>query len=427
MNGSTFSYSFPAYSMTVLDIGKASSGTAGPTITKAASATPSPVTGTTTVLSVTATDPSGDSGLIYTWSATGTPPAAVTFSTNGTNAAQNATATFSKAGSYSFQVTVSDPGGYVATSSVTVSVNQTLSAIKVSPGTANLPASGQQQFTASANDQFGIPMSSQPAITWSVSSGSGTIGASTGLYKAPSSAGSAIVKATGGGIFGTASVTIQAPPTTSTSVAYSLVSTWSGGFQASITITNTGTTTLSGWTLQFDFAATITQIWNATVVSHAGNHYVIQNAGYNSTIAPGQSVSFGFLGAAAGAPVAPMNYVVNGTTSSSPPPPSNGVSAKVAFADVSDWGTGFTGNLTISNTGTSAINGWRLAFDYMGAISSIWNATIVSHVGNHYVIQDAGYNASIAAGQSVTIGFNASPGKPASGPTNYVLNGVALG
>ena len=46
----------------------------------------------------------------------------------------------------------------------------------------------------------------------------------------------------------------------------------------------------------------------------------------------------------------------------------------------------------------SAINGWTLAFDFVGAISSIWNASIVSHVGNHYVIQDAGYNALIAAG-----------------------------
>jgi chitinase len=101
--------------------------------------------------------------------------------------------------------------------------------------------------------------------------------------------------------------------------------------------------------------------------------------------------------------------------------------AKVSFADVNDWGSGFTGNLTITNTGTSSINGWTLEFDFVGTIDSIWNASIVSHVGNHYVIKDAGYNASIAAGQSVTIGFNASPVKPTSGPTNYVLNGVALG
>jgi alpha-L-arabinofuranosidase len=427
VNGSAFSYSFPAYSMTVLDLGRATSGTAGPTITKAASATPSPDTGTTTVLSVTATDPSGNSGLTYTWSTTGTPPAPVTFSANGTNAAQSVTATFSQSGSYAFQVTVSDPAGYIATSSVTVSVNQTLSSIKLSPGAANLPASGHQQFSGSANDQFGNPMSTQPALAWSVSTGPGTIGASTGLYTAPSAAGSATVRASVGGISGTASVIIQAPPTTSTTVTYSLVSSWNTGFQAGNTITNTGATTLSAWTLQFDFAATITQIWNASVVNHSGNHYLIQNARYNSTINPGQSVSFGFLGSPGGVPVPPSNYVVNGAASSSSPPPSSGISAKVAFADVSDWGSGFTGNLTITNTGTSAITGWTLAFDIVGTISSIWNASIKSHVGNHYVIQDAGYNASIAAGQSVTFGFNASPGQPASGPTSYVLNGVALG
>ena len=100
VNGSTFSYSFPAYSMTVLDLGKASSGTAGPTITKAAAATPSPVTGKTTALSVAATDPAGNAGLTFTWATTGTPPAPVAFSANGTNAAANTTATFSKAGSY---------------------------------------------------------------------------------------------------------------------------------------------------------------------------------------------------------------------------------------------------------------------------------------------------------------------------------------
>jgi len=43
------------------------------------------------------------------------------------------------------------------------------------------------------------------------------------------------------------------------------------------------------------------------------------------------------------------------------------------------------------------------------------------------VIQDVGYDATIQPGQSVTIGFNASPGHPSAGPSNYVLNGVKLG
>ncbi len=311
-------------------------------------------------------------------------------------------------------------------------VNQSLTSIKVTPATVTLAAAGKQQFAGSSLDQFGNPMATQPALTWSVSGGTGTIGASSGLYTAPNAAGSATVKAASGSVSGTAGVTVLAPPTTSTSVVYSLTSSWNSGFQAGITITNTGTTTLSAWTLQFNFGATITQIWNATISSHSGTHYVIQNAGYNSTIAPGQSVSFGFLGTPGGTPVPPSSYVVNGTSSAgSAPPPSGNTPPKsaapsVTFADVSDWGTGFTGNLTLTNSGSSAINGWTLSFDFMGTITSIWNATIVSHVGNHYVIQDSGYNASIAAGQSVTIGFNASPGQPASGPTNYALNGVSI-
>ena len=99
----------------------------------AAAASPNPVTGTTCNLSVLGADDAGESNLTYTWSTTGTPPAAVSFSANGSNAAKNTTATFTAAGNYSFQVTITDPGGLTATSSVNVTVNQTLTAIAVSP------------------------------------------------------------------------------------------------------------------------------------------------------------------------------------------------------------------------------------------------------------------------------------------------------
>ncbi len=315
VTGSTFSESFPAYSMTVLDLSQASSETSGPTISHAATAAPSPITQKTTVLSVTATDPSGTSGLTYAWATTGTPPAAVAFSANGSSAAHSVTATFSKAGSYSFQVTVSDPGGFIATSSVTVVVNQSLTSINVSPGTITLPAGGQEQFMGTGYDQFGNPMSTQPALSWSVKSGTGTIIAATGLYTAPIAPGSATVSATSGAASGAASVSILAPPVTTVSakVAFSVVSHWNRRFQARLTITNTGTKAIVAWTLQFTFAATITQIWNATVESHSGKRYVLQNAGYNGTIAPGQSVSFGFLVKPGGAHAAPTTYFVNGT------------------------------------------------------------------------------------------------------------------
>ncbi len=353
----------------------------------------------------------------------------MTFSANGTNAAQNVTATFAAAGSYNFQVTVSDPSGYIVTSSVTVVVNQTLTSIIVSPGSITLAAGAGEQFKGVGYDQFGNPLSAQPALSWSVKSGVGSIVASSGLYTAPSAAGTATVQASSGGVLGTASVTVLPPSNGSISAtaSFSIVSAWNTGFEANVTLTNTGSAPITNWILQFNFAATITQIWNATVQSHSGSQYVIDNAGYNSTIAPGQSVSFGFLGSPGGVPASPTNYVLNGAPVNSSSPPSGPLAATVSFADVNDWGSGFTGNITITNTGTTPIEGWTLSFDFAVSISSIWNATLVSQIGAQYVISDAGYNAIIQPGQSVTIGFNASPGHPSAGPTNYVLNGVKIG
>ena len=102
-------------------------------ISSSATASPSPVVGTTTNLAVAAVDPdsNSDANFIYTWSTIGMPPAAVNFSANGSNAAKNTTATFTKAGSYSFQVTITDAGGLSTTSSVDVTVYSTIAGRKI--------------------------------------------------------------------------------------------------------------------------------------------------------------------------------------------------------------------------------------------------------------------------------------------------------
>lgn len=96
-----------------------------PSIATAASASPSPATGTTTTLSVLGADDRGESALRYSWSVVGFPPAPVTFSANGTNAAKTTTATFSSAGSYDFQVVISDAAGQSTTAYVSVVVSLT--------------------------------------------------------------------------------------------------------------------------------------------------------------------------------------------------------------------------------------------------------------------------------------------------------------
>jgi hypothetical protein len=73
---------------------------------------------------------------------------------------------------------------------------------------------GTQQFTATGLDQFGQPVSPQPAFTWSVSGG-GTISGS-GLFSATTAGGPFTVTASSGSVNGTASVTVTAPPVLTT-------------------------------------------------------------------------------------------------------------------------------------------------------------------------------------------------------------------
>src|SRR3954468_2436443 len=79
-----------------------------------------------------------------------------------------------------------------------------------------------------------------------------------------------------------------------TSVQYAVVNDWGAGLQAQVTVSYDGATRADGWTLEFDYARTNSNIWNAAIVSHQGSHYVLKGAGYNDLIAPGQSLAIGF-------------------------------------------------------------------------------------------------------------------------------------
>jgi cellulase/cellobiase CelA1 len=102
-------------------------------------------------------------------------------------------------------------------------------------------------------------------------------------------------------------------------VAYTLVGQWQGGFQASLSITNTGTAPINGWTLVFSFAngQTITQIWNASAVQ-SGSQVTVSNLSYDGAIAPGTTLSstVGFLGSWNGVNTAPTSFTLNGATCS---------------------------------------------------------------------------------------------------------------
>ncbi|BCM71886.1 hypothetical protein EASAB2608_07220 [Streptomyces sp. EAS-AB2608] len=92
------------------------------------------------------------------------------------------------------------------------------------------------------------------------------------------------------------------------------VSTWSTGLTASVTVTNTGTTAVNGWKLDFTLPAgqTLTNGWNATFSARSGA-VTATNASYNATLAPGASVTIGYQATHTGNSAAPAAYSLNGT------------------------------------------------------------------------------------------------------------------
>jgi hypothetical protein len=98
----------------------------------------------------------------------------------------------------------------------------------------------------------------------------------------------------------TSSPSPSASPSPSTaagscSLSSSVTTSWSGGYQLQLTITNTGTSALTGWTGGFAFADTsesVTSFWNAAL-TQTGTQVTASNESYNGTLSPGGSTTFG--------------------------------------------------------------------------------------------------------------------------------------
>jgi endoglucanase len=116
-----------------------------------------------------------------------------------------------------------------------------------------------------------------------------------------------------GAVTGTPSPTGSAAPV-SCQAAYSVTNSWSGGFQAQIVLTNTGTSAISPWSLAFTFGGDqqINSLWNASY-TQSGEQVTVTNESYNSLVAPSASVTIGFTGTYTSSNAAPTAFAVNGT------------------------------------------------------------------------------------------------------------------
>ncbi|MEU5480722.1 glycoside hydrolase family 18 chitinase [Streptomyces mirabilis] len=102
-------------------------------------------------------------------------------------------------------------------------------------------------------------------------------------------------------------------------------------------------------------------------------------------------------------------------------PASAATSATATYTKTQDWGTGFEGKWTVTNTGTTSISSWTIDWDFPSgtSVTSAWDADVTSS-GTHWTAKNKSYNGTLAAGASVSFGFN---GAGTGSPSNCTLNG----
>ncbi|MDH6466206.1 endoglucanase [Micromonospora sp. A200] len=90
-----------------------------------------------------------------------------------------------------------------------------------------------------------------------------------------------------------------AVPAQTCAATYQVHGTWPDGFNTQVTIRNTGTSAVNGWTVRYAFTGDqkVEQAWTAQV-SQSGATVTARNLSYNGKVPPGGSVTFGLLGKA---------------------------------------------------------------------------------------------------------------------------------
>jgi cellulase/cellobiase CelA1 len=106
----------------------------------------------------------------------------------------------------------------------------------------------------------------------------------------------------------TPTVTPTVTPTTGSgcTATYQAGNSWPGGFQADVTVKNTGAAQITGWKVSWAWPGDqkVTQLWSGTP-TQTGTGISVVNAPYNGTLAAGASTSFGFNGSYTGTNTSP--------------------------------------------------------------------------------------------------------------------------
>ena len=182
-------------------------------------------------------------------------------------------------------------------------------------------------------------------------------------------------------------------------VSYRVADAWGDTERIAVTLTNTGADTLENWMLYFRPNGTAYGFNGIQKAYTAAEIAYFRNAGYNDSLAPGESTTFEYL--VDHCEAAPARFSLCQTRTEK----TGGY--EVSLSSYSAWGSNFNGVIHIHNTSDQPISAWELTFDTNYTITAIpnsWAAEVTSLGVGRYLMKGI-YNDVIAPGETLELGF----------------------
>src|SRR4051812_39090043 len=192
---------------------------------------------------------------------------------------------------------------------------------------------------------------------------------------------------------------------------------WRGGNGSNQVVSYVASSPISSWSFSvLDF------------INDTKNRGAITSSWYLTSIQAGFEPWIGGTGLA----VNSFSATVNGgggnqtppttTPTTNPTSPSSGACRVTYKTNV--WNSGFTADVTVGNTSSSAINGWALGFTLPSgqAITSSWNAALTGSSGA-VTARNVSWNGAIPANGSASFGFQGTYTGSFASPPAFTLNG----
>ncbi|MFI6094665.1 lytic polysaccharide monooxygenase [Lentzea sp. NPDC051213] len=177
---------------------------------------------------------------------------------------------------------------------------------------------------------------------------------------------------------------------------------------------------ITGTSVRLDWPASADNLGVTGYQVYSGSQVVATSATNSVTVSrlnPGTDYTFRVVAqdaAGSASPSSPAVAVRTGTAGT----------CTVTYTRPSTWNGGFTANVSVANSGTEAVTGWRLVWDFPPEqrLSQAWSSTITVTNGKA-TATGASWNADIAPGGTVSFGFNAAITAPVADPASFTLNG----